>query len=188
MTKDEIENLHEPVDKQFRNKEKDNTVEEFIKEVDDVCNDLDVSTSVPVVISHTPAASEKSAQGQIARKLAEMLYSGLSKDSALKALGVQPHEVDMRELAIETNSFLIKSFSFPDEARRLLVKASLNKVLTDALQKDDTETILKAAKQIASDPDVGLNAPPQQVINISLEKAQDALNKANERPEFDFTE
>ena len=190
MKKDEIEQLHEPVDTNFANKPKDPVVSDFVKSIDDVNNEFPVDETIgaKVIISHTPAVSEKSAQGQIAKKLAEMLYSGISKESAMKSLGVQPHEINMRELMIETNSFLLSTYTFPDEARRLMVKASLNKVLTEAIQSNDIDTILKASKQIASDPDVGLTAPPQNVINISLEKAQDALNKANERTEFDFNE
>jgi hypothetical protein len=89
---------------------------------------------------------------------------------------------------IQTNAQLLINYAIPDEARRLVVKASLNKVLTDALQVGDNELILKAAKQIASDPDVGLTAPPQNIVNISLEKAQNALEKASEREEFNFDE
>jgi hypothetical protein len=186
MNLDEIEKLQEPVDTQYRNKPKDGVIDEFNKPIDSVENTLPSTSEVSITISHTPAVSEKKAQGQVAKKLAELLYSGVPSANALKALGVEEHDVNLRELAIETNSFLLQSYSFPDEARRLLVKASLNKLLTEALQNNDVDTILKASKQIASDPDVGLTAAPQQVINISLEKAQDALNKANDRPEFDF--
>jgi hypothetical protein len=68
----------------------------------------------------------------------------------------------------------------------MIVKAALNKLLTDAILAGDIDTALKASKQIASDPDVGLTAPPQNVVNISLEKVNEALNKASERDEFKF--
>tara|TARA_R110000868_G_scaffold4119_19_gene25073 strand:- start:473 stop:1030 length:558 start_codon:yes stop_codon:yes gene_type:complete len=181
--KKKIKELLEPLDKDIINPEFDKQTNEIPTE-----SDLFIIDTAPnaVSVSVNPAISEKSASGILAKRLAEMLYNGASKAEALKSLGVSDHEIDLRALAIETNSFLLKTYSFPDEARRLMVKAGLNKLFTEAMMSNDADTMLKAAKQIASDPDVGLNAPPQQIINISLEKAQQALETANTRPEFDF--
>lgn len=180
----EIEKLHEPFDTDIVNPEFDKTTG-AIPENSEVMEIEPTENSI-VVISHTPAASDKTATGQVAKKLIEMINQGVSKENALKALGVEGHEVNLRELMVETNAQLLSNYSIPDEARRLIVKASLNKLLTNALQTGDSELILKTTKQIASDPDVGLTAAPQQFINISLEKAQDALTKASDREEFDF--
>ena len=186
MNKSDIEKLHSPPDTKIVNPEFDNP-ETLIPEISDVLEIAQEPNSI-VVISHTPAASEKTATGQIAKKLIELINQGVNKENAMKALGIEAHQIDIRALMVETNAQLLRDFSIPDEARRLVVKASLNKILTEAIQAGDSEMVLKASKQIASDPDVGLTAAPQQVINISLDKAAEALNKANEREEFKFDE
>jgi hypothetical protein len=186
MKKIDIEKLHTPFDQKIVNPEFDNP-ETVIPEKSEVL-EIEQEPNSIIVISHTPASSEKTATGQIAKKLIELINNGVSKDVAMKTLGVEAHQINLRELMVETNAQLLRDYSIPDEARRMVVKASLNKVLTEAIQAGDIDSILKASKQIASDPDVGLTAPPQQTINISLDKAAEALNKANEREEFKFDE
>lgn len=186
MKQSDIEKLHAPPDQKIVNPEFDNP-ETLVPENSEVL-EIEQSENSIVVISHTPAASEKTATGHIAKKLIELIAQGVTKENAMKALGVEAHQINLRELMVETNAQLLTNYAIPDETRRLMVKAALNKVLTEAIQAGDPETILKASKQIASDPDVGLTAAPQNVINISLDKAAEALNKANERDEFKFDE
>jgi len=185
MKQIDIKKLEQPFDTTIVNPEFDNPTDK-IPENSEVFPVEQIEHSI--VVSHTPAASEKTATGQIAKKLIELINEGVSKENAMRALGVEAHQINLRELMIETNAQLLKNYSIPDETRRLLVKASLNKVLTEAIQAGDVDSILKSSKQIATDPDVGLTAPPQQIINISLDKAQEALNKATEREEFKFDE
>jgi hypothetical protein len=188
MKIEDIESLQEPLDENFRKKPGDpkfDPVKESEAAADTEVKEIE-TRDADLVLTITPSVSEKTSTGQVAKKLAEMLYNGVSREVALKTLGVEDHEIDARQLAIEANSFIVQNYTFPDEARRMVVKATLNKLLTDAIMTGDIDTVLKATKQIASDPDVGLTAPPQNVVNISLEKVNEALNKANDRDEFKF--
>jgi hypothetical protein len=190
MNNNEIESFLEPVDENYRkssNAPNFDPKQDYVPPVDTEIKEIQSEDSA-LTVTVTPAVSEKTATGVVAKRLAEMLYNGATREQALKTLGIEEHELDTRELAVQANSILLSQYSFPDEARRLMVKASLNKLLTEAVMNNDIDTVLKAAKQIASDPDVGLTAAPQQVVNISLEKAKDALNIAVERKEFDFDE
>lgn len=188
MKIEDIESLHEKPKENFHRKTGETNIE-IVKDAE-TAEDKEVreieTSNAELVLTITPSVSEKTSTGQVAKKLAEMLYNGVSKETALKTLGIEEFEVDTRKLAIEANSFLVQNYTFPDEARRMIVKAALNKLLTDAILAGDIDTALKASKQIASDPDVGLTAPPQNVVNISLEKVNEALNKASERDEFKF--
>lgn len=184
MTKDEIKNL-EHTDP--------NTNERWDQTIDPVLppgvnKKFEIKTDNEITFTVNPDISEKTATGSVAKQVAEMMYKGATKDQALKVLGVEDHQVDLTELVRQTNMFLVKTYAFPDEARRQIVKAALNKVLTEAVADNDHEMIIKASKEIASDPDVGLKAPPQNVINISLDKVQDALNKADSIIDLNFEE
>lgn len=63
---------------------------------------------------------------------------------------------------------------------RAAVRAARMQVLSDALESKDGELTLRAADQIASDPEVGLKSAPQTTINIDFGLVEELLNKLGE--------
>lgn len=63
---------------------------------------------------------------------------------------------------------------------RAAVRAARMQVLSDALESKDGELTLRAADQIASDPEVGLKSAPQTTINIDFGPVEELLNKLGE--------
>ena len=64
---------------------------------------------------------------------------------------------------------------------RELVRAARNKILIQNMDPEagDPKLALDAAKQIASDPDVGLNAPAMPLVNIDLGTLGDLMKTAD---------
>lgn len=72
---------------------------------------------------------------------------------------------------------LLRSWAAGPDVRRELVRAGLNKIFMESLASGDYKTALDATKQIGSDPDVGLNAAPQPIVNINIEAIEGIVSK-----------
>jgi hypothetical protein len=73
---------------------------------------------------------------------------------------------------------LLKDWKGMDaDIMRAVVRAARMKVLSDSLSSGDTEMVLRAADQIAGDPEVALKTPPQTVVNIDFGPVEELLTR-----------
>jgi hypothetical protein len=84
-----------------------------------------------------------------------------------------------RELVTKLTVNAIQTYQMNPGVDRELVRAVRRKVLIDEglSETGDRKLALDAAKQIATDPDVGLNAPPQPIVQINLTELQTVIDK-----------
>jgi hypothetical protein len=130
-------------------------------------------------IKLTEGKSPKTPNKNLAQQYVELKQTGMEEDKIFRTLGIPRKAISPADIQLEVFKKTLNENYLKDELRRVLVKNSRNKVLADALLNQDNELILKAAKDIAGEPEIGLLAPPITQVNISLEKVQQALEKAN---------
>jgi hypothetical protein len=147
---------------------------------------LPITNSSPE-ISATEGKNANETNRNLARQYLEMKMAGVEENVILRTLGVPKKAISPAELNLEIVKKTLNENFLKDELRRVLVKNTRNKVLYESLLENNLELALKAAKEIAGEPEIGLNAPPITQVNISLEKVQQALEKADV-VEFDFEE
>lgn len=120
-------------------------------------------------------------------KFMQLIQQGVEPEEATRTTGLNRLNIPPRELVKVFTESTLGNYYMNDAVRRQLVKASANKILIDSMMKGDSDTALKAIKQISSDPDVGLTAAPQPVVNININEAKEALDAVKDI-EFDFAE
>ncbi len=121
----------------------------------------------------------------IAKKFAELVTEkGKSPAEAADLLGVKLDSAGATQLRREVEG-VIRGYTMKPEVAKALVRASRNKLLLDALGvgggEADPKIALEAAKQIASDPDVGLNAPPVPLVQLSFGSIEELLTTISEK-------
>jgi hypothetical protein len=82
---------------------------------------------------------------------------------------------------------LYKNWSAPAEVRREIVRAGLNKVAVESLANGDYETFMTATKQIGSDPEVGLTAPPAPLVSLNIGSLDALMGKLSLEDVIDVT-
>lgn len=119
---------------------------------------------------------------KIARRFAELVGEGKSPKAAAGILRVDLGDPGNYAVANEVQQ-LIRGYASRPEIDRELVRASRRKILIDAMtgQVPDHGLALDAAKQIASDPDVGLNAPPAPLVSLTFGSIEEILERLDEK-------
>ena len=74
---------------------------------------------------------------------------------------------------------MVKDFYLQNSIRRELVKATRNELM---LFSPDPKIKLEAAKQISSEPDIGLNAPPVPQVQVNIGDLKDLIDRVSEIP------
>jgi hypothetical protein len=101
------------------------------------------------------------------RRLADLLAGGMDLDRAATRVGLGGLRGNQR-LRQEVLR-IVSEYYLPAVAQRELVRAARLRVLMDALQDgSDPALTLRAAREIASDPEVGLTAPPSPLVSIEI--------------------
>jgi len=119
--------------------------------------------------------SEKAAQ-----KLVDLIKAGHTPNAAARQLGYSWKALKSRPEVVEAIQGLLAAYTLPPHIDKELVRAARRKVLVENLGNSDVDSqklVLDATKQIASDPDVGLNAPPQILVNVDLRHIDEVLEK-----------
>lgn len=117
-----------------------------------------------------------------ARKLVELMRRGASLEEVSDKTGLS-RECLMRNAVIKRYiQEMIQNNWVPPAVQRELVRAARVKVLVNALQEDDKKLILRAAKEIASDPEVGLNAPPSSTVVLNIHDIAEVLDRVSPPP------
>jgi hypothetical protein len=126
------------------------------------------STKLPPIAVHlttrigkTPAAETK------VKRFLDLIAIGNKPSRAAERVGITNTAKFMKsqEFRNEVRD-LIEADNLPAGVRRAMVQAGLNKIFMDNYKKDP-KVALDASKQIASDPEVGLNQP--QLIGVPID-------------------
>ena len=123
----------------------------------------------------------------LARRLIDLIKAGESVPGACTKLGIDPLIVrqnsDLRKMM---QLLLAEMADIPSEVARELVRAVRLRTLVefaDSPDMDERKVSLAAAKQIAGDPDVGLNAPAAPLVQINVQLLRKLFSTLDEEPE-----
>jgi len=131
-------------------------------------------------------------KSKVARKLVELVKEGATPDKAARLLDLDLKSPDNWAIVDQVRG-LLKDYAAKPELDRELVRATRRKAMLESLRPDATEEgpnfdiALKAANQIASDPEVGLTAPPQPVVSINLQMLENILDSVKLEDVIDVT-
>lgn len=125
---------------------------------------------------------------KLAKRFVELVKDeGKTPKQAAALLRVDLSDPGTYALATELQQ-LLKGYAAKPEMDRALVRAGRRKIALDAmgLGRDgavlsDPKIALEAFKQMASDPDVGLNAPPAPLVSLNFGSIEDLLDKMDEK-------
>jgi hypothetical protein len=120
----------------------------------------------------------KTNAGVVAQKISNLMQKGVPLNEAAKTMGMDPKMMP-RDLVTKLTVAAIQTYQMPSEVDTALVRSFRRKVLLEEgfTETGDRKLALDAAKQIASDPATGLNAPPQPIVQINLTELQTVIDK-----------
>lgn len=155
--------------------------------LDDVLQRPDLSTPEPLIaaadsvdvlsgeaagtIMADPATTLSFVQKVRAESFLEGLEAGNSPTRAAQMAGTTLQEIQNDPATMELVTGLVKQFSLDSVTRKKVLRAKLNQVLLQGNDKD----ALTAAKQIADDPEMGMNS---RVPQVAVQMNFDARTKA----------
>lgn len=105
-----------------------------------------------------------------AKKFLDLVRKGVTPGDAAKKVGMSLAQLRRTKVKKRIEDLTI-AYHLPDEIRKLLVKNGLNRLFMMNLGKKDVanqKLLLDTIKQMASDPDVGLQSNQQVGIQINL--------------------
>jgi hypothetical protein len=141
---------------------------------------LTLSSPVSISTGKTPKKDSKRYAEDLTAQMIELVKSGMSPKAAAEAVGADFKAMDRKTFErLITDG--ISSYHLPPVVAKEAVRAARNQVLVEALLTKDHKTVLEATKQIATDPEVGLNAPPIQVTSLKVDSLKDLLEKVSEK-------
>lgn len=141
------------------------------------------------IVPAAPGKKSKTLANSIAKLVAE---SGLPPEKALAKIGVNPAIIRNTPNIREHIKQALAETHIPAAIAREYVRSARVKLLATGMQNiervdpetgevvvdyDATDLALKAANQIASDPEVGLQQAPLQTIQLDLGPLKDILRK-----------
>lgn len=108
-----------------------------------------------------------------AKRMVELVEQGKPPKEAARLLDIDLKDPDNWAIVDQVRG-LLRDYAAKPELDRELVRATRRKAMLESLRPDATDEgpnfdiALKAANQIASDPEVGLTAAPQPVVSINI--------------------
>jgi len=114
----------------------------------------------------------------IVQEVRDLVKQGVSVDEAARHLGL-----DLKrngELRKALRRLVAEVGDIPAAVQKELVRGTRLKVMLKNVHSDDTteqKLALSAAKQIASDPDIGLNIPAQVIALVDMGSLQEIIEK-----------
>lgn len=153
-------------------------------------NEEDSKDAVPYEISEgfdldIDATSEnKPAKNTLAKRFMDLVGQGYKPHEAAKTVGTTMSGIMGNEAFKKQVKQLVESASMPNDIRKEMVRAGLNRIFMENVARPDSNSqklAIEAAKAISSDPDVGLNAIPNPGIQININELDNVLAKAAEK-------
>jgi len=114
-----------------------------------------------------------------AKKFLDLVRKGCTPGEAAEQVGMSLAQLKRTRVRKRIEDLTI-AYHLPDEIRKLLVKAGLNRLFMMNLGKKDVanqKILLDTIKQMASDPDVGLQSNQQVGIQINLGELADLISR-----------
>jgi len=141
------------------------------------------ATVYDTVTGSEPDALAKS----IVNDLSSAVQAGKTVEQAAEERGIdlQKYSAPVRRTVLE----LLAANYMPPDMVREIIRAGRNKLILEGVTATGEEELarkrlaLEAMKQAASDPEIGLNQPPQTTINIDMRDVVD-LAKNLDIPDF----
>lgn len=142
----------------------------------------------PVVVNDVATGNDPDALAKgIVNELSPAVQAGKTVDQAAADLGIdlKKYSAPTRRVVFE----LLAANYMPPDMVREVIRAGRNKIILEGINAGGEDELarkrlaLEAMKQAASDPEVGLNQPPQTTINIDMREVVD-LAKKLEVPDF----
>lgn len=99
-----------------------------------------------------------------AKRFVELIKSDMKPSKAARRVGIDMNTIDEKPDLKARLKKLIEEVNFPAEIRKQMVRSSLDKILLENIEDGgikEQKLALAAAKEIAKDPDVGLNTQQQ---------------------------
>lgn len=124
----------------------------------------------------------------LARNLIDLVRGGgLTPEEAARRLGLDPAALrENMELREQMRNLLASYADIPSHVQKELVRAARLKILMKNVEGEtpgEQKIALEAAKQIGSDPDVGLNLPPVPVMQVDMNTLEELFSKLPREPE-----
>lgn len=135
-------------------------------------------------------------QDLVAKPLVDLIREGKTLQEAARETGLT-EALDKSPTFKQRVQDLIGEAYVPPDVLRETVRAARNKVLVqmteEGLKESDPKKLkiaLEASKQIGMDPQIGLNQPPQPIVNIDLRDVRGILKDLEplegfEKPELE---
>lgn len=125
----------------------------------------------------------RSAAGDVpslkARKFVELLKRGLKPAEAAHQLHTTVKALMSRPQAQQLVTDMIEGYNFDAKVRALLVRATQNKILLQAIESNDVDTQLNVMKQMSDDAELGMKgtgvAPPAAGLPSELRELLDRV-------------
>jgi hypothetical protein len=115
-------------------------------------------------------------QTAVAKSLVDLVASGKTPEAAAKRLGVSlTRNEKLREAMTQ---LMVEAGGVPPHVQRELVRACRLKTMIDFADSPDEAKRglgLRAAREIASDPDVGLLQPPQVNVTVDVGRLEEVF-------------
>jgi hypothetical protein len=119
-------------------------------------------------------------QKAIAQKMVDLVKAGKTPEQAARRMGVSlTRNEKLRKAMAE---LMVEAGGVPPHVQRELVRAARLKTMVDfADSPDETKRSLslRAARDIGSDPDVGLNQPPQIQVTVDMGRLEEVFKHLN---------
>lgn len=115
-------------------------------------------------------AKDKPDKNLLSKKFVNLIGQGYKPGEAAKLVGTSIKGIMSDSKVRKQIEGLLKDYKLQADVRRDLVRATTNKIVLENMDGDPTQQklALDAAKVIAADTEVGINAPPQPGIQINV--------------------
>ncbi len=126
---------------------------------------------------------QKPLEGLKIKRFLEMVEAGEKPGAAAKRLGTTVTQIMEEQGVRPAVKALLEQFGFNNAVRKEMVRAALNKIMMENVDSGTKgqKLAIAAAKEIAKDPDVGLNAPPS-TIGVQIDMTAFAKLARNVEP------
>jgi hypothetical protein len=115
-----------------------------------------------------------------AKRFLDLVRKGVPQGEAAQAVGMSLAQIKRSRLKKKIEDLTI-AYHLPDEIRKQLVKSGLNRLYMMNLGKKDPASqkiFLDTVKQMAADPDVGLDKSREIGVNINIGELRKQLEEA----------
>lgn len=127
---------------------------------------------------------------KLAKRFASLVKDGKTPKQAASLMRIDLADPKSFGIRDEVQQ-LLRGYSMQPEVAKAMVRAGRQKIFIDSLGMGEEgaaaqnyDIALKASNQIASDPDVGLNAPPAPLVSLNFGSLEELLSRIDEKDAY----